>query len=62
VLGISISERRNMLVAEKFMRSLVEKYGKDTVYSDGGTWYPKACKVLKLKHYILSWRKALLKE
>jgi putative transposase len=39
VLGIYISER-NMLVAEKFIRS-VEKYGKHTVYSNGGTWYPQ---------------------
>ena len=38
VLGIYISEERNMLVAEKFIRSLVEKYGKHTVYTDGGTW------------------------
>ena len=29
-----------MLVAEKFFRSVVEKYGKHTIYSDGGTWYP----------------------
>ncbi|HVP81683.1 MAG TPA: hypothetical protein VMS35_01470 [Nitrososphaeraceae archaeon] len=27
VFGISISEHRNMLVAEKFYRSLVEIYG-----------------------------------
>ena len=27
VLGIYISEERNMLVAEKFIRSLVQKYG-----------------------------------
>ena len=33
VLGIHISEERNMLVAEKFIRSLVEKYGKHTVYT-----------------------------
>ena len=38
VLGIYISEERNMLVAEKFIRSLVDKYGKHTVYTDGGTW------------------------
>ena len=37
VLGIHISEERNMLVAEKFIRSLVEKYGRHTVYTDGGT-------------------------
>ena len=36
VLGIYISEERNMFVAERFIRSLVEKYGKHTVYTDGG--------------------------
>ena len=54
VLGIYISEERNMLVAEKFIRSLVEKYGKHTVYTDGGTWYDEACNVLRLKHYLHS--------
>jgi transposase-like protein len=37
VRGIHISEERNMLIAEKFIRSFVEKYGKHTVYTDGGT-------------------------
>jgi putative transposase len=54
VLGIYISEERNMLVAEKFMRFLVSKYGKHGVYTDGGTWYPEACNVLRLKHYLHS--------
>ena len=51
VLGIYISEERNMLVAEKFIRSLVEKYGRHTVYTDGGTWYDEACNIIGLKHY-----------
>ena len=38
VLGIHISEERNMLVDEKFIRSLVEKYGRHVIYTDGGTW------------------------
>src|SRR5215208_3947661 len=46
VLGIYISEERNMFVAENFIRSLVEKYGKHTVYTDGGTWYDEACNVI----------------
>ena len=54
ILGIYISEERNMLVAEKFIRSLVQKYGKHTVYTDGGTWYDEACNVLGLKHYLHS--------
>ena len=33
VLGIYISQERNMLIAEKFIRSLVDKYGKHTVYT-----------------------------
>ncbi len=35
-----------MLVAEKFLRSLVEKYGKHTVYTDGGKWYHEACNII----------------
>jgi len=54
VLGIYISEMRNMLVAEKFIRSLVSKYGKHTVYTDGGTWYDQAFNVIGLKHYLHS--------
>ena len=33
VLGIYISEDRNILVAEKFIRSIVEKYGKHTEFT-----------------------------
>ena len=47
VLGIYISESRNMLVAEKFIRSLVSKYGRHTVYTDCGM---KHVNILKLKH------------
>jgi putative transposase len=54
VLGIYISKERNMLVAEKFIRTLVEKYGRHPVYTDGGTWYDEACNILKLKHYLHS--------
>ena len=38
-----------MLVAEKFIRSLVEKYGRHPVYTDGGTCYDEACNILRLK-------------
>ena len=47
VLGIYISEERNMLVAEKFIRSLVEKYGRHPVYTHGGAWYDEASNILK---------------
>ena len=55
VLGIHISKERYMFVAENFIRSLVEKYGRHTVYTDGGTWYPpQACNFLHLKHHLHS--------
>src|SRR5574339_1034557 len=54
VLGIYIPEERNMFVAENFIRSLVSKYGKHSVYTDGGTWYPQACTFLHLKHRLHS--------
>jgi putative transposase len=61
VLGIYISEERNMLVAEKFIRSLVEKYGRHTVYTDGGTWYDEVCNIIGLKHYLHSpFQKSLM--
>jgi transposase-like protein len=41
-----------LIIAEQFMQSLVRKYGKHPVSTDGGTWYPQACKFLKLKHHI----------
>jgi putative transposase len=42
ILGIRISYERSMLIiAEQFMQSLVRKYGKHPVSTDGGTWYPQ---------------------
>jgi putative transposase len=54
ILGIYISRHRNMLVVELFLRSLVKLYGRHTVYSDGGGWYPEACISLRLKHRLHS--------
>jgi putative transposase len=41
-----------MLVAERFIASLIDEFGKHPVSTDGGTWYPQACRFLKLKHHI----------
>jgi putative transposase len=62
VLGIYLSEERNMIVAEKFIRSLVDKYGKHAVYIDnGGTWKDQACNIIGLKHYLHSpFQKSLM--
>jgi len=49
VLGVHVSRHKNILVAESLLRSLIKIYGKHTVYSDGGSWYPEACSYLGLK-------------
>ena len=43
-----------LLIAEKFIRSLVEKYGKHIMYTDGGIWYDEACNVIGLKNHLHS--------
>ncbi len=56
ILGFDISKERNMFVAEKFISGLIKIYDKhSSVSTDGGTWYPQACKFLKLKHHIHSF-------
>ncbi|HLN33642.1 MAG TPA: DDE-type integrase/transposase/recombinase [Nitrososphaeraceae archaeon] len=53
VLGIYISEERNMFVTYNFIRSLVSSYGTHTVYTDGGGMcYPQTRKFLHLKHQL----------
>jgi putative transposase len=54
ILALSISKERNMFVAERFIAGLVNTYGKYPVSTDGGTWYPQACRFLKLDHHIHS--------
>ncbi len=44
----------HMFVAERFLLDVVDKYCHYPVSTDGGTWYPQACKFLKLKHHLLS--------
>ena len=43
-----------MFVAENFLHSLLDKYSRHTVYTDGDTWYTQACTFLHLKHRLHS--------
>jgi putative transposase len=54
ILGIRISIERTMLIVERFIKNLVKRYGKHPVSTDSGTWYPQACKFLKLEHHLHS--------
>ncbi len=54
ILAVDISKKRNMFVAERFLSQVVNKYGLHSVSSDDGTWYPQACRFLKIIHHIHS--------
>ncbi len=54
ILALNISKERNMLIAERFISGLVQIHGKHPVSTDGGTWYPQACKFLNLDHHLHS--------
>ena len=54
ILTLSISKERNILIAERFISDLAKVHGKHPVSTDGGTWYPQACRFLNLKHHIHS--------
>ena len=44
-----------MLVAERLIASLIDKYGKHPRINHGDKWYPpQACQFLKLNHHIHS--------
>jgi putative transposase len=61
ILGVYLSRHQNMIAAELLLKSLVEKYGKHPVYTDGGTWYPEACRALGLEHRLHSdYEKSLI--
>ena len=51
ILQIDISFKRNMFIVERFLSSLIKKYGKYHISTDGGRWHPQACEFLKLRHH-----------
>ncbi len=61
ILKVDMSFERTMLVAERFIASLIDEYDRHPVSTDGGTWYPQACQFLKLKHHLhSSFEKSLI--
>jgi putative transposase len=54
ILAQTISQERNIFVAERFLSGIIRDYGKHPVSTDGGTWYPQACQFLKLSHHLHS--------
>ena len=62
ILTLSISKETNILIAERFISDLAKVHGKHPVSTDGGTWYPQACRYLKIRHHHIhsSWEKSLI--
>ena len=54
ILALTIFKERNMFVAERFLSGLIKIHGKQTISTEGGTWYPQACRFLGLEHHIHS--------
>ena len=54
ILALTISKERNMIVAERFLSNIMRDYGNHPVSTDGGTWYPMACRFLNLDHHLHS--------
>ena len=54
ILAQDITQKRNMLIAERFLSGVVRYYGNHPISTDGGTWYPQACEFLKMDHHIHS--------
>ncbi len=45
------SKERNILIAERFLSGVVKIHGKYLLSTDGGTWYPQACRFLGRTSY-----------
>lgn len=54
LVAVTVTRERNMLIAERFISSIVRIHGKHPVSTDRGTLYPQACRFLNLDHHIHS--------
>ena len=52
ILGICIFIERKMLVAEQFIKSLIRKYGKHSISTDGGIWCPQGIAKLRKRRQL----------
>lgn len=51
-LGFHISYHCNVWDAYIFLKSLRSRYGRKSVYTDDASWYPEACRWLRLEHHV----------
>ena len=51
-LSFHISWYQNSLDAYYFIKKLVKKYGRKTIYTDGALWYVDACRWARVDHVV----------
>ncbi|MGB9659999.1 MAG: DDE-type integrase/transposase/recombinase [Nitrososphaerales archaeon] len=51
-LGFYVTWSRSNLSAYLFLKELRRRYGRKPIYTDDASWYPLACKWLKLEHHV----------
>jgi putative transposase len=51
-----------MFVVERLLSGLIKVHGNHPVSTDGGTWYPDACRILQFDHHVYSFYKKSLVE
>jgi putative transposase len=61
-LQLLYQKSENISIVKRFLSHVVNKYGLHAVSSDGGgTWYPQACRFLKLVHHLhFSFEKSII--
>ncbi len=51
-LGFFLSRTRNILTTELLLQSLIDRYGRYSIYLNGVDWYSAACHSLGLEHHV----------
>jgi len=49
-----ICQRAKYVCCRRFLSNIVEEFGHHHVSTDGGSWYPQACRFLNMYHHIHS--------
>ena len=57
-LHFRVTYNRSGLDAYLFLKEVRSRYGRKTVWTDEGVWYPEACSLLRLEHrvYPVEWK------
>jgi putative transposase len=52
ILGLHFAWNANSITVEIFLKDMIKKYGKHSLWTDGATWYALACESMKLDHHV----------